>query len=102
MKALLIAALTLSTSLAFAEAVTIDSVSFAYDIGTENSFDFAGGSTLNKCDSYYYRTIASTPDSINRKFSMILMAIAADKKIMVNTEGCSEDRMLVGWVRVYK
>lgn len=102
MKALLIAALTLSTSLSFAEAVTIDSVSFVYDIGVENSFDFAGGSTPNACGSYYYRTTTSTPNSLNRQFSMILMALAADKKIIVNTGECSEDRMLIGWVRVYK
>ena len=86
---------------AFAEAVTLDSIDYVYELDADNSFDFAGGA-IHDCGTNTYRVLSNSQESVNRKFSMLLMALASDKTVIVNAGACSGQRRLVGWVRVYK
>ncbi len=86
---------------AFAESVTLDSVSFVYELESANSFDFAAGGT-HQCGSNLYRVTSNVPESLNRKFSLVLVALTADKSLIVDAGPCQGDRRLVGWVRVYR
>lgn len=98
-----IAALILffTCSSAFAEPVTLDSVTFVYDVDVENIFDFAGGPN-HQCGSNMYRVRSDNVESVKRRFSMVLVAVTADKSLIFNAGACDGDRRRVGWVRVYK
>ena len=85
----------------FAEMVTLNSIDYVYELDADTSFDFAGGA-VHQCGSNLYRVVSSAQESVNRKFSMLLMALASDKTVIVNAGACSGERRLVGWVRVYK
>jgi len=84
---------------ATAEPKTISKVDYVYVLDVERSFDFSGGSN-HECGSNLYRTTAATEDIANRKFSLLLAAFTAVKKVVINTEGCSGNRMKFGWVRI--
>ncbi len=86
-------------TIAFADPVTIDKINYVYVLDSEKSFDFSGGST-HECGSTLYRTTTQTEDIANRKFALALAAYTAGKKVMINTEGCSSNRMKFGWIRI--
>ena len=65
------------------------------------SFDFAGGEP-HEFGSNLYCAPSGTDDSVSRKFSLLLTAFVAEKRILVNTEGCEDNRMKVGWIRLLK
>lgn len=88
-------------SSSFAESVVLDSVSYVYDIDVENVFDFAAGAN-HQCGSNLYRVRSDNAESVKRRFSMVLVAVTADKSLIVNAGPCDGNRRLVGWVRVYK
>lgn len=102
MKNIFVLAVTIGlvmSSYVYGETRTIEKVDYVYVLDAEKSFDFSGGNT-HECGSNLYRTITPTEEIANRKFSVVLTAFSAGKKVILNTEGCSGNRMLFGWVRV--
>ena len=84
---------------AFAAELNLNSVSYVYEIGESNTFDFSSGPT-HECGTNLYRVSSPSADSVNRKFSLVLSAFMADKKLIVNTEVCTGNRMKVSWIRL--
>ena len=83
----------------FAESKTISKIDYVYVLNTEKSFDFSGGQN-HECGSNLYRTNDATEEITNRKFSLVLAAYTAGKKVIINTEGCAGSRMKFGWIRI--
>lgn len=101
MKKFLLLILFAVCNTAFAESVTLSSIDYVYELDADNSFDFAGGA-VHQCGSNVYRITSNSQESINRKFSMLLMALVSGNTVIVNAGACSGERRSVGWVRVYK
>ncbi len=84
-----------------AESVSLDSINYVYELNSQHSFDFAGGAS-HHCGSNQYRVKSTSSESIARKFSIVLAAFIAEKRIIVNAGDCEGDRRIVGWVRIQK
>lgn len=82
-----------------AESKNIDKIDYVYVLDMEKSFEFSGGSE-HECGSSLYRATGTTEDIVNRKFTLLLAAYTAGKKVVINTEGCAGNRMKFGWVRI--
>ena len=104
MKKLLVLILFAVCNTAIAESVTLTSIDYVYELDADNSFDFAGGAnhTCEDGTSNVYRISSNSQESVNRKFSMLLMALASGNTVIVNAGACAGDRRMVGWVRIYK
>lgn len=101
MKALLFLISVLCICNANAASKTLDKIHYIYQLDVDKSFDFSAGSVSHECGSTLYRTTVATDDIAARKFSMVLAAYMAGKKVTLNTEGCSGSRMKFGWIRIH-
>lgn len=79
---------------------TIDAVGYVYVLEDGQSFDFAAGAN-HECGTNIYRTRADDAGVLNRKFSLILTAYTAGKRLTINTSNCDGNRLLFNWVRLH-
>lgn len=84
----------------YATPKTIDAVGYVYVLEDGQSFDFASG-VNHECGTNIYRTRADNPDVLNRKFSLVLTAYTARKRLTINTDNCDGNRLLFNWVRIH-
>lgn len=102
MKILLTAILMCFTSLAFsAEDVVGKTIEFVYqpDLAV-TEFDFAAN-RQNGCGSNLYRVSSADVQIANRKFSLVLAAFSAGKKLSFHDRGvCEGNRSMVSWVKI--
>lgn len=91
-----------ASSLALAgKDVSGASVSYVYQWDSEGTvFEFEA-SVPHSCGSSLYRVTSPNETVANRKFSLVLSAFMADKKIAFHDkEQCEGTRSIVTWVRI--
>lgn len=98
MKFFLILTFSVLATNVLAKTKTISKVNYVYVLDIERSFDFSGDT--HECGSNIYRTKTETEEIANRKFSLVLAAYTAGKRLTIDTRGCDGNRMLFGWVRI--
>lgn len=96
----LVGVMVFVSQMAFAEPKKIEKISYVYVLDDGQSFDFSAGAH-HECGTNIYRTRAADAGILNRKFSLVLTAYTARKRLTINTSGCDGNRLLFNWVRLH-
>jgi hypothetical protein len=83
--------------------ISTSTVNYVYQLdGDATVFEF-NSSVHHACGSSLYRVRSSNVAVANRKFSLVLTAFTADKKLAFHdTQKCEGNRSVVAWIRLIK
>lgn len=89
----------------YVQAMNVSPVKIGYvyqlNLSDTTGFDFQVPDRPNSCGSRLYRSYSADEHVANRKFSLVLTAFVADKRIsFYERDTCEGDRALVGWIRL--
>lgn len=94
-----------STSLPFIPATAGDvgpvKLNYVYQLDSPDSFDFRVLGRTTSCGSTLYRIQNTDAAVLDRKFSIAMSALLANKDVeFFEKDVCTGGRMLVGWIRI--
>ncbi len=81
--------------------VPSSTIHYVYQLDSDPTVFEFNSTVINDCGSSLYRVKSPTESVANRKFSLVLSAFLAGKKLAFHDTGlCEGDRSVVAWVRL--